>query len=257
MSHTDENEVEKAQSARSTAPSATDQSFQKRSSFGGRELETHTTRHQVTRRAIYVLVLIIVSIGVVYASLFFQHLNIAPRGLGKGLQQRMSTLASSWSKGNAIVLIRHSERCDHSDAPCLDNPEGITARGKDQALAMARVFEKLGIQRTDILTSPATRTKQTASFIFNVAAIESEALSSCKTITLDDVVNKKSSGRNLVMVTHSHCIEQLERLMNVEPFKETDYGSLLFISFDESTRQAITAELIDATEFMTGFIPKK
>ncbi len=30
-----------------------------------------------------------------------------------------------WRAGNMVALIRHTERCDHSDNPCLDGDRGI------------------------------------------------------------------------------------------------------------------------------------
>lgn len=256
MSLTGESETANAQLARTARCSARDELPESQSSLECPVVVTHKTEAKTRQRAVYILLLIVVTIGVLSASLLVQRPNNVTPGSGASSQQRASSFATSWIKGNSIVLIRHAERCDHSEAPCLDDPEGITVSGRNQALAMRGAFEKLGIQRVDILTSPATRAKQSASFMFNVAAIESGFLSNCKTITFDDVAKTKVPERNLVLMTHSHCIERLERLLNVEPFKESDYGSLLIISLDEDTRRAVTVELIDATQFIDGFTPR-
>ena len=38
-----------------------------------------------------------------------------------------SGLSEHWESGNVIFLIRHEERCDRSNNPCLGPDEGITA----------------------------------------------------------------------------------------------------------------------------------
>ena len=91
--------------------------------------------------------------------------------------------------------------------------------------------------------------------MFKATATESELLTQCKTITFDEIANTKTVGRNLILVTHSHCIERLEQLINIKEYKETTYSSMLFVSLDEKTKAPIAAELIDATKFLNEFAP--
>ncbi|MFT6463486.1 hypothetical protein [Halopseudomonas sp.] len=37
-------------------------------------------------------------------------------------------LYDSWSNGDSIVVVRHLERCDRADVPCLVQKDGLTAR---------------------------------------------------------------------------------------------------------------------------------
>ena len=217
-----------------------------------RQLSGHITRRNSFAMALFALLVGIA--GAYWLSPFQAPTEPESR---EEVQQRIATLKAWWSKGNVIVFIRHAERCDHSESPCLDDPDGITVRGRDQALAIGRAFDELGAQYTDVFASPSTRTKQTASYMFRTPVTENRGLANCKTISLDEFSLAKSSGRNLALVTHSHCIERLERLLSVNPFKETDYGSLLFVSIDDITRKPVSARLIHAVQFVADFQPPR
>lgn len=79
----------------------------------------------------------------------------------------LTNLKSAWTNGDVIVVIRHAERCDQSSATCLNAPDGITTRSKNVAVGLGEQYQKLGLDRTDIFTSPLKRTKHTAAFMFN------------------------------------------------------------------------------------------
>lgn len=164
-----------------------------------------------------------------------------------------SALASLWTQGEAIVLVRHMERCDRSAAPCLDAAEGITVRGTELAAAMGEAFARLGLQRADVFTSPITRARQTATAMFKAAVAEREWLGSCKALTVGELSRHKVEGRNLVLVTHSHCIEQIEKEVRLPAARELSYGALLFIAVDGKKRTPAAAGLIDAEHFVVGF----
>ena len=217
------------------------------------EVSSSKKKAPISRQITYVTALITIIALAAFWHVRFSGLSIP--NLGENPKQRAANIASSWKNGNIIVLIRHAERCDRSETPCMNDPDGITARGRDQAIAVGKTFEKLDIQRADIFTSPSTRTKQTAAYMFKAAATESELLTQCKTIAFDEIANTKTAGRNLILVTHDHCIERLEQIINIKEYKETTYSSLLFVSLDEKTKAPIAAELIDATKFLNEFAP--
>ena len=215
------------------------------------DVSSRKKKAPISRQIIYVAALMAIIALAVFWYVRFPRLSIP--NLGENSKQRAANIASSWKNGNVIVFIRHAERCDRSETPCMNDPDGITTRGRDQAISIGKAFEKLDIQRVDVFTSPSTRTKQTAAYLFKAAATESELLTQCKTITFDEVANSKTVGRNLVLVTHDHCIERLEQLINIKEYKETTYSSLLFVSLDEKSKAPIAAELIDATKFLNEF----
>ncbi len=142
----------------------------------------------------------------------------------------MADLKLRWRKGDMIVLTRHVERCDHSTAPCLDSPDGITARAKGVALELGKQFKSMGLENTDIYSSPLTRAAQTSMFMFQQASAGQEWLFHCKGTMLRDVIQHKQKQRNLILVTHSECIDEFEKSLGLGKSKTLDYGASLFIS---------------------------
>lgn len=138
-------------------------------------------------------------------------------------------LAADWAKGNVIVLVRHVERCDHSSAACLNGNDGITDRSRSVAVGVGAQFEQLGLNKADIYNSPMIRTAQTAGYMFNKVGVGEEWLINCKGTMLRDALAHKVAGRNLILVTHSECMSQLEKDLKL-PASTLGYGASLFIS---------------------------
>ena len=138
-------------------------------------------------------------------------------------------LAANWAKGDVIVLVRHVERCDHSSAACLSGNDGITDRSRGVAVGVGAQFERLGLNRADIYNSPVIRTAQTAGYMFNTVGVGEDWLIHCKGTMLRDALAHKIAGRNLILVTHSECMSQLEKDLKL-PASTLGYGASLFIS---------------------------
>ena len=138
-------------------------------------------------------------------------------------------LLSGWAKGEMIVLVRHVERCDHSSSACLTGNDGITDRSRSVAVSVGAQFEQLGLERADIYNSPMIRTAQTASFMFNKVGFDQDWLIECRGTMLRDALAHKVAGRNLILVTHSECMAQMEKDLKL-PTAALGYGASLFIS---------------------------
>ena len=138
-------------------------------------------------------------------------------------------LAANWAKGDVIVLVRHVERCDHSSAACLSGNDGITDRSRGVAVGVGAQFERLGLNRADIYNSPVIRAAQTAGYMFNKVGVGEDWLIHCKGTMLRDALAHKIAGRNLILVTHSECMSQLEKDLKL-PASTLGYGASLFIS---------------------------
>lgn len=151
--------------------------------------------------------------------------------LAHGNASGLKALASSWAKGDVIALVRHVERCDHSNAPCLGPADGITDRARDVAVGLGARFEQLGLARTDIYNSPLTRTAQTAGYMFSKVSSGDNWLFNCKGSMLRDALAHKVAGHNLVLVTHSECMAQLERDLKLAT-PTLGYGAALFVTTD-------------------------
>lgn len=155
-------------------------------------------------------------------------------------------LVEDWRGGKVIVLVRHLERCSRVEAACLGPATGITARSAKIGTALAGEFRELGLDSADIFNSPLTRTAQTAELMFEQSQVQ-DWLYQCKEDFLEDALRRKASGRNLVLVTHSSCMDESEQALQLSDL-EFDYGTALFISASESGRGRVLG-FIDAADW--------
>jgi phosphohistidine phosphatase SixA len=175
----------------------------------------------------------------------------APVDLVNGKNLLKSGFFTQWQQGNVVVLLRHVERCDHSTNPCLAQLDGITTKGQAVALEMGKSIRDLGLEQTDIYNSPMLRTEQTSSFAFNRTSAGQDWLINCRKSMLNDVTSHKLDSRNMILVTHSECIEALEKSLHVAAPSSLDYGSSLIISIDPKTHAPHVLGYIDAHDWAT------
>ncbi|MDB6145271.1 MAG: Ais protein [Pseudomonas sp.] len=150
--------------------------------------------------------------------------------LGKGDNMTTAGFYSSWEAGNVVMLVRHAERCDRSNHPCLGPADGITRIGSDTAVELGKALKTLGMSKADVFTSPLHRTAQTAFSMLGKASVEQEWLVNCEQAMLDNVVAHKIVHRNLVLVTHSGCIGKLESQLGYTHAPTAEYTSALLIT---------------------------
>ncbi|PHN27668.1 histidine phosphatase family protein [Pseudomonas sp. ICMP 460] len=153
----------------------------------------------------------------------------SPHDLGIGNRLLTSQVLPSWRDGDLIVLVRHEERCDRSSNPCLGPPDGLTVVGSQQAELLGKAFTTLGMEHSDILASPITRTAQTAHFMFGKAELTSSQQAICGAAIGEELLSHKQPGRNLVFVTHSGCIADFEKSLGFPHATFPEYGSALFV----------------------------
>lgn len=138
---------------------------------------------------------------------------------------------NSWQLGEVVVLVRHLERCDRSESPCLDGRDGITARSVDIGVALSEEFYQLGVDRAAVYNSPMTRTDQTADILFGGYSSDRGWLNKCRKSDslLKDVMHFKQPGKNLVLITHSTCIARFEEALGFSS-DTPDYGASIFLT---------------------------
>lgn len=138
-------------------------------------------------------------------------------------------LSEHWKSGNVILLIRHEERCDRSNIPCLAPDEGITAFGSERAKETGiRLKAHFEFDDAVISTSPMTRTVQTSDFMIGKASLLSDREAICGNDIVDKLLEHKHSGRNLIVMTHNTCMKDLIRSSGHRHSWSPEYGSLLF-----------------------------
>lgn len=171
--------------------------------------------------------------------------------LSEGHHLRRANFYSLWEKGEVVVLMRHAERCDHSTGPCLAQADGITARGRHVAEQLGRRLQALGLDRTTLYNSPLRRTEQTSNYAFNRTTAGQDWLVNCRKSMLDDVLKHKLDGHNLILVTHSECISQLEESLHVPAPVSLDYAASLIVSVNPDDHSAKVLGFIDARDWRT------
>lgn len=159
-------------------------------------------------------------------------------------EMRDSGIYTQWAEGRVVVLIRHAERCDRSQNTCLDDPTGITAVGGQVATHVGKGIAHLGLENADLFSSPEVRTQQTAHFIFGKPIDTQPWLNQCDKDFAGAALGHKQAGRNLVLITHSGCIDQLERHLKVGGGeRSSDYASALFISVSGKDEARILGQI--------------
>lgn len=161
-----------------------------------------------------------------------------------------SLFAQNWARGGVVLLVRHMERCDRSTAECLGAADGITARAAALAKSMGESIGRLGLTTTDIYSSPANRTVQTADLMFDRNVARQDWLLTCKDGDLAEQIRQhKDAHRNLVLVTHSECFDLLRENLNVRETDTPEYGSALVL-FDESEPKLRIAGEVETDEWL-------
>lgn len=182
-----------------------------------------------TRRVLLVVFLMV--LAATAGALVFQ--SQGPENLASNAAAK-AEMIERWRKGELIVLVRHAERCDRSDMPCLSSPEGITVRGRVSAQGLGRSLEGLGLSNADIMSSSQVRAEQTAEAMFGSkgAILKQGWLFNCRGEMMQQAVRHKVPHRNLVLATHSECIKDLELTANISDPDTPAYISSLFVVFD-------------------------
>lgn len=162
-----------------------------------------------------------------------------------------SLFAQNWARGGVVLLVRHMERCDRSSAECLGAADGITARAADLARSMGDSIARLGLSATDIYSSPANRTAQTADLMFDHSVARQDWLLGCKDGDLAAQIREhKAAHRNLVLVTHSECFDLLRENLKARETDTPEYGSALVL-FDEREPALRIAGEVETDEWRT------
>lgn len=155
--------------------------------------------------------------------------------LGEKDHMGQSGLFAHWDEGDIVVLVRHAERCDRSSNPCLGDRSGITVSGSEAADGVGKAFKALGLSSVDILASPRLRTVQTADSMFDIRIATEDWLANCRSSLTQNIVEHKKANRNLLLVTHSGCIEAVARTLHSSGAKhDSEYTSALFVFVDKA-----------------------
>ncbi len=164
--------------------------------------------------------------------------------LSAGSNLSQSKLYEEWARGDVVIMLRHAERCDRSNNPCLGSADSITISGSRAASAVGIGLQRLGLDKVQMIASPLTRTRQTADFIRGRSVQTQSWVGDCGNGFKDAVLKHKKTAENLVLITHSGCIDQFERKMGVRAGeRSTDYIQALFVKMDGQQAPRIIGSL--------------
>ena len=164
--------------------------------------------------------------------------------LGEADTVTQSKLSAEWERGNLVLMIRHAERCDRSTNPCLGSADGITFNGSQTAAAVGVGLQRLGLQQAQLIASPLTRTRQTAEFIFGQVVPTQSWVEDCNSGFKDAVLAHKKAHENLVLITHSGCIDQFQRKLGVRAGqRDSAYTQAFFVKVDGKQAPRILGSL--------------
>ncbi|MHC8406814.1 lipopolysaccharide core heptose(II)-phosphate phosphatase PmrG [Pseudomonas sp. TMB3-21] len=142
-------------------------------------------------------------------------------------------VAAHWQSGDVLLLIRHAERCDRSGHICAGEPTGITVKGSDAAAQVGEGLRKLGLSRAQTVSSEAVRTRQTAEAIAGHKVPTADWASECDRDFSRAAVAHKHPGENLVVVTHSGCIDHFEREAGIAGGgRSSEFTEAVFVAVD-------------------------
>ena len=153
----------------------------------------------------------------------------SPLDLGVGNRLVTSGVLASWRQGDLVVLVRHEERCDRSTNPCFGPASGLTIQGTQRATALGKAFDSLGMEATDVLSSPTTRTAQTSLFMFGKTELSPGPLAICGDAMAEEILSHKQPSRNLMLITHSACMSDFQTSLGFPHAAAAEYGSALFV----------------------------
>ncbi|MFP6806570.1 MAG: hypothetical protein VB957_05240 [Pseudomonadales bacterium] len=173
--------------------------------------------------------------------------------------QGLKVLETQWTKGNVVALVRHTERCDRSDNLCFDGIDGITSVGVKTAMQLGSNYAQLPKHSTTQYYSPIKRTRQTAQYMFTDSGISKLWLQEgCKDNMLDDIYEHKQDDTNLILITHSSCIDGLRdnqgsRFIDLDLLREETYGISVFLTIGKDERQAKLLGYLHADEWSASY----
>ncbi len=168
-------------------------------------------------------------------------------------------LEAHWRTGNVVTLIRHTERCDRSKNECFDGNNGITVLGVEEAIEVGKAYKNLPEHPTIIYNSPVKRTDQTADFMFGDKSSDQKWLrKGCKENLLNDIFSNKEDGKNLILITHSTCIDALgdgkgNKLIGLDIHEEETYGGSFFLSIDKDKKRVYVLGYLFAEDWNKAY----
>jgi 2,3-bisphosphoglycerate-dependent phosphoglycerate mutase len=140
------------------------------------------------------------------------------------------------SAQNVIFIVRHAEK---EAMPPTDPP--LSTEGKQRADTLRDMLKGAGV--TAIITSPFTRTKETAKPLATALSLTPQVDPMDNPRALVDKIRSVSGGGNVLVVGHSDSIPQLLKALGHSPLisiADTEFDNLFVVTPGEVTRPRVS-----------------
>ncbi len=143
-----------------------------------------------------------------------------------------------WHQGKGIVVVRHTEKCSAMPGLCGEYDEGITGQGILDARKVGDGIRNLGDAPSIFFHSPTIRTTETAMALTSSSQEKQWLVHDCKNSLADHIKQEQLAGTNLVLTTHSHCINELtnrdgDSVLNFKAGGNENFGIAVLLSQDD------------------------
>lgn len=154
---------------------------------------------------------------------------------------RLQQLLDLWSTQRAVMVLRHTTKCNDEAPDCIDGNEHLTDFGREEAQTIGIGVDGLLGQNFKAFHSPLDRTRDTAMLAFGASAVMQDISPTCKP-TFDATMKNFTGDGNTILVTHSSCIDALkdddgDRLLGLRSGDDENFGIAAF--FDTKPLQLL------------------
>jgi phosphohistidine phosphatase SixA len=141
---------------------------------------------------------------------------------------RLQHLLDLWSSERALMVLRHTTKCNDEEPNCVDGNERLTDAGRVEAQAIGTGVHTLLGRNYSAFHSPLDRTHDTAMLAFGKSTESQDISPTCKP-TFDSYIRKYTADGNTILVTHSSCIDALkdeggDRLLGLKSGDDENFG---------------------------------
>lgn len=148
---------------------------------------------------------------------------------------RWSYLTDRWAEGGVILIQRHATKCLIEGPDCPDGNEVLTELGRIESEALGEGLKHALGGEFEVRHSYLSRTYDTAHIAFDTSTRSRALEKPCKE-TFNNYIREVEvpAGSNLVLVTHSSCINSLRgrngrRLLGFNAGRSWNFGLSAFV----------------------------
>ena len=189
----------------------------------------------MSRRTLSLICLsVLLALGVTYTAVWYHYSQDDCIDLAHDPAQ-WDYLHQRWAEGGVILVQRHATKCLVEGPDCPDGNEALTDLGRLESKALGSGLKHALGGKYAVLHSDLTRTTDTAQIAFGSSNRSRDLEKPCKETFNQHIRDlQMPAGENLVLVTHSSCINSLRsrngrRLLGFNAGRSWNFGLSAFV----------------------------